>query len=118
MTQRQRQSKQKVADSLFAQYIRARDVFCQRCGGTEVLQCAHVISRRYAATRFAPLNAMLLCRSCHMWQTVNPLEGEDWFREQLGSEIFEELRRVALAGGPVDYKTLIPDLRRRLEAAA
>lgn len=118
MTQKQRQGNRAKADALFAAYIRARDVFCQRCGGTEVLQCAHVIPRRYLAVRWAPINAMLLCRRCHMWQTMNPLEGVHWFREQLGSGIYDELEYLArTTREAVDYKTLIPDLRRRLEAA-
>jgi len=122
VTQKQRQSQRKVAEDLFSKLIKARDQWCQRCGTPEWPQAAHVISRSYRAVAFEPNNAMQLCRSCHKWQTEHPLEGVDFFREQLGSAFYDELeyraKRGAAVGFRVDYKTLIPDLRRRLEATA
>ncbi len=122
MTQKQRQSQTKIADALFSKLVRSVG-YCEMAGtfGTEckgVLQCSHIMSRRYQATRFARMNAICACQA-HHWRTTNyPLEWEDWCREQLGNAIYDELRREALAGGRVDYKTLIPDLRRRLEEVA
>ena len=95
------------ADELFSLAVRA-DGECARCGATSGLQCAHVISRRYSGTRYVRTNAMALCVRCHKWQTEHPLEGEDFFREQIGTLVYDELRRLALAFiGPVDYAAII-----------
>jgi len=59
--------------------IRKRDERCVRCGDSFGLQCAHKVSRRYLATRWSPANAVALCVKCHMWQTHNPLEGDEFF---------------------------------------
>lgn len=69
---------------------------CRRCGTGEFPQWAHVYSRRYRAIRHDPLNAMVLCRNCHAWQTHNPLEGEEFFRSVLGEDTMTALRRKAL----------------------
>ena len=101
----------KKADKLFSLYIRARDRECKRCHTTENLQCAHVISRRYHATRWDPLNAMALCRGCHLWQTTHPLEGEVFFKQVLGDGVFEGLATAALAYGKPDLEGIIEWLK-------
>lgn len=120
--QRKRASQRKVADGLFSKLVRSvgycemAGVFGITCKGA--LQCSHILSRRYLATRFARINAIAACQAHHWHTTMNPLEWEDWCREQLGSAVYDELRRTAKRGGRVDYKSLIPDLRRQLEGAA
>lgn len=84
MTQKRRMNATKRKDVEFGALIRERDQFCRRCGGNEVLQVAHVVSRRYHVTRHDPENAVLLCRACHMWQTHHPIEGDLFFDELLG----------------------------------
>lgn len=61
------------ADKLFSQIIRSRGA-CQACGKTLNLQCAHVISRRFANTRCDEDNAFCLCAGCHMYYTDHPVE--------------------------------------------
>ena len=48
--------------------------FCERCGGNNSLQTAHIISRRYSATRTMLNNAYCLCAGCHRRFTDHPLE--------------------------------------------
>lgn len=132
--QRKRISQRKQADTLFSKLVRSVG-YCEVEDGVYEgsigiisirshtahagpLQCAHVFSRSYLATRFERMNAVCLCAAHHVYFTHRPLEWEDWCREELGSAVYDELRRTAKVGGRPDYATLIPDLRRRLEGAA
>jgi hypothetical protein len=74
------------ATALHSQYVRARDGRCVRCGTTSgQLQCAHIISRRYAATRTDEGNAYCLCAGCHRRLTEHPHEHVGFFTAHLGS---------------------------------
>ncbi len=74
----------KRADKYFSLWIRRRDKVCQstrlsgqgaeRCTREQNLQCAHIHTRSYSATRLDPENAVALCRSCHVFFTQRPLE--------------------------------------------
>lgn len=86
------------ADDAFSKFIRARDKACQECGVNDPLQCAHLISRRYRATRWDPTNAVALCIRCHKRFTEHPLEWDLWCSVHLGQEGWESLRRQALHG--------------------
>lgn len=108
--QAKRSTLRNKADRAFSIYVRARDKVCQRCGTTEGLQCSHFISRRYLAVRFNPLNAEALCFRCHKFFTERPLEADQRAREQLGEYVYEELKRLALAGGLPDYTAVITEL--------
>lgn len=73
----------KKADGAFSKMIRERDGVClanrtrtEKCESPNWLQCAHIHSRDYSATRLDPENALTLCRSCHMYFTNRPLEWE------------------------------------------
>lgn len=87
------------ATSLHSQYVRARDGRCVRCGRNDGrLECMHVFSRRYAATRTAEMNGHTGCSGCHMFLTQNPLEHVNFFRALLTDEVFFRLRDDAYAG--------------------
>jgi hypothetical protein len=87
------------ATTLHSQYVRARDGRCARCGSaTGQLQCAHVFSRRYAATRTDELNAVCLDAACHRYLTENPLEHVSFFRGYLGDDVFFALKDKAYNG--------------------
>lgn len=76
------------ATVLHSRYVRARDGACVRCGVTgdfAQLQCAHIISRRCAATRTDERNAATLCASCHRRLTEYPHEHVGFFTTWLGS---------------------------------
>ena len=99
------------ADREFSLYIRGRDKACYDCGEPNLLQCAHIISRRYHAIRWDPDNALALCRGCHMFYTHHPLEWEavveGWFPGRLAS-----LRKLALAAHPKpDYDVILAGLK-------
>lgn len=76
----------KRADTMFSKYIRDRDGAC-RAGGTDATKCdgrlqaAHIVSRRYRATRWDETNAMALCGAHHFKFTVNPDEWRAWLRD-------------------------------------
>ena len=99
------------ADRRFSLFIRARDGKCMRCGATEGLQCAHIISRRYLATRWNDENAIAFCLRCHKWQTERPLEGEEWFEKfllPLGPRVtYRTLRESALHGEPMSLAEVL-----------
>src|SRR5690606_14140542 len=67
---------------------------CQACGdpaGQVKLECAHVVGRRYRATRWLIENARCLCHACHRYFTENPLK---WV-EFIGLTEFQRLDSLA-----------------------
>lgn len=52
------------ATKLHSKIVRARG-HCERCGGTDCLQAAHIVRRTYAWTRTDTMNAWCLCAACH-----------------------------------------------------
>lgn len=73
---------------------------CERCDQTDYskLQCAHIIPRRYAATRTDEQAAWCLCAACHMRLTENPDEHMALVAETIGMERFYELKARAERG--------------------
>lgn len=96
------------ADGFFSKWIRNRDGICQatlvrdvgaqRCTRELSLQCAHIHSRDYSATRLDPDNAMALCKSCHMYFTNRPLEWKEFVDKLYGENYYDRLGIRALAG--------------------
>lgn len=77
--------------------------YCQCCGRTDMLQCAHIVSRRYLGVRWAFDNAMCLCAACHMRFTHRPIEWDAYVTETIGEAAYADIKRRALAfKGPVD----------------
>lgn len=108
----------KKADALFSKLVRSRGR-CEGNGFTTFpcsgqLQCAHLISRRYKATRWLEGNAACLCKAHHVYWTHNPLEWDEWCGIQLGAIEWDELKRIAREGGKTDY----PEVLARLKARA
>jgi hypothetical protein len=78
--QKKRMNYTKKADSLFSAAVRSRE----RCEIAEwglagppcsgVLQCCHIISRRYRAIRWDERNALCGCQAHHTYYTHRPLE--------------------------------------------
>lgn len=81
-------------DKLFSLIIR-NEGKCERCGSTENLQCAHIISRKYSATRTDQNNAWSLCAKCHRRLTDWPREHSHFITQTIGSERYDELRLKA-----------------------
>lgn len=98
------------ADLLFSKIIRSSG-HCLNCGSTEQLQCAHIISRRYSATRTDLRNAYCLCAADHFYFTTWPREFSRFVTEHTGSEVYDELRAKAEAGAKVDWSEELARLR-------
>lgn len=86
------------ADEAFSRFIRNRDGMCLECGTRQNLTCAHLVSRRYSATRWDPSNAVALCWSDHFKFGLQPLEWDLWCERHLGAEAWAELKRRAVEG--------------------
>lgn len=86
------------ATTLHSQYVRARDGRCVRCGSVQTLQCMHVVSRRFAATRADELNGHTGCATCHRFLTENPHEHVWFFQAYLGKDEYMGLISKAYAG--------------------
>lgn len=71
----------KKMDKLFAEKVR-KIGFCQRCGKTSNLQCAHIYSRKNLCIRWNMENAVCLCAGCHLfWAHQEPIEFTNWVRD-------------------------------------
>lgn len=100
-------------DALFSKIIRARGKCEETCTGAS-LQCAHIISRSYLATRWDYDNALCLNVKRHMFYTHHPVEWELFLIEKIGQKKLEELRRRALNYRKMsinDYKELYERLK-------
>jgi len=92
------------ADQAWSKYIRERDGRCMaaeafpkiRCAGS--LQAMHLISRRYAATRYEMWNGRAGCAAHHRWLTDRPLEHDAWCSRMLGPSLWESHKRWAMEG--------------------
>lgn len=90
------------ADMLFSRIIRSREL-CQRCGrqGTDT---AHIIGRRYSATRCLENNAWCLCRACHQVTAEFPHEFMWLVERTIGVDRYMFLYKVAQGGIPGNSK--------------
>ncbi len=79
-------------DVLFSQVIRLRDKVCQRCGGSNSLQCSHFYGRAKKSVRWDEDNAAALCFGCHQYLGSHPLEHVEWFKARLGEQKFDLLQ--------------------------
>ena len=81
-----------------------------------MLQCAHVVSRKNLTLRWDPINALCLCKVCHIyWQHKEPLEFTDWFREKFpGRNTYIMVTKNILMKRNLDqYKELLKDIKAR-----
>lgn len=103
-----------IAHSLI---VRARGK-CENCGDREYahLQCAHIISRRYSATRTDLANAFCLCAGCHMRFTEWPLEFSEFVLEKIGEDGYLLLVTRAASRSKVDWVEECARLRPLLAA--
>lgn len=115
----------KILDPLCREIVFWRDGNrCVRCGKTEHLQWAHVLSRASHSIRWEPLNSMCLCAGCHLyfWHK-SPAESGAWFAEKYPGRLdkikiirnntivcpaFYEEKRIELAMILSTAKTEIP----------
>ena len=72
-------------DKIVSLIVRERG-HCQRCGKRDNLQCCHIFSRIYNATRWLLDNLLCLCSACHFFFHKNPILFGEYVRELLGEE--------------------------------
>jgi len=72
-------------DKICSQIVRARGI-CASCLKKENLQCCHIYSRTYNATRWDLDNLLCLCASCHFYFHKNPLEFANFVKEYCNDE--------------------------------
>ena len=102
------------ADKLTSLIVRHKGK-CERCGSTSNLQCSHIMSRRYSATRCDLNNVQCLCAGCHIFYTNNPVEFARWIESSIGMVAYEKLREKAHAVTKVDWEATYIDLKRKLD---
>lgn len=85
------------ATKLHSLVVRSRGA-CERCGGSSYLQAAHIIPRRYAATRTDESAAWCLCAGCHRKTTEHADEHMALVDVTIGRPRFDELKARAEAG--------------------
>ena len=107
-----RMALRRKADRLFSLAVRERDGNeCRHCGEHYRPQCAHIVSRRYDATRWSLDNAVCLCARCHMKFTHDPLGWEDWVNERFGKKRLRSLKVRARQGvAKVDLEAVVEAL--------
>lgn len=99
-----------LATKLHSEIVRARGA-CEACGSTRNLQCAHIISRRYAHTRTEIDNALALCASCHIRFTEWPLEFAEFVNEHCAPGQYEQMVARSQRRGKVDWEAEVVKLR-------
>lgn len=84
------------ATKLHSRIVRSRGA-CEKCGERNflLLQTAHIISRRYSATRTDETNAFCLCAACHRYYTDWPKEFSRFITDKIGTEKYEQLKAKA-----------------------
>ncbi len=98
------------ADRRFSLFIRARDGECRirtekPCVGP--LQCCHLLSRRFGATRFDPANAVAGCAGHHAYWTANPDRWAAFLEGFVGGIKFDVMRDRAFGGPPPDLADVL-----------
>lgn len=105
----------KKATELHSLIVRERAGFvCENCGRkrhppgltkeekkvaeTGQIQCAHIISRNYGATRTDEKNAFALCAKCHWRFGKWPMEFARFVFAKIGEEEYDRLAAKAMAG--------------------
>lgn len=108
------------ADRLFSKLIRSRG-HCENCGQRPPdvqLQCAHILSRRYALVRTDERNAYCLCAGCHFYFTDHPVAFGQFVLERIGDAGYQALVERATSGAKPDYEGEAQRLKDRLKGAA
>lgn len=107
----------KKADAVFSLHIRNKYadkegmVQCYTCpfkGPVKKLQCGHLVSRFYLATRYDERNCRPQCITCNVWRHGRVPEFAARLQAELGDGIVEELytqARVLIKN--FDYQSII-----------
>ena len=100
------------ADQAWSRYIRNRDGRCMAAEAFPAIACAgslqamHLISRRYAATRYQLWNGRAGCAAHHRWLTDRPLEHDAWCQDLFGDGLWSASKWGAMQlppMSPIDF---------------
>ncbi len=87
------------ADKVFSKCVKARAMLtCEGCGQSSyyygALDCAHIHGRANKSIRQHPLNAVCLCRDCHLFYTREPDSFTEFISTTRTEEQLQELTDV------------------------
>jgi hypothetical protein len=104
------------ADKLFSQIVRSRGR-CEKCGNSDYskLQCAHIVSRRFANTRCDEDNAFCLCAGCHMYFTDHPVDFGDFVNDRIGAEAYGRVKARSYSTSRVIWLDVVQRLKLRAQ---
>lgn len=107
----------KKADALFSKHIRTKYmdkngfIRCYTCpftGPINKMQCGHLVSRFYLATRYDERNCRPQCITCNVWRNGRTPEFAAKLQDELGQGIVEELYAKARVLTPnFNYQEII-----------
>jgi hypothetical protein len=84
----------KKLDTVFSEYIRARDKGrCVTCGSLERPTCGHIFSRSAYSTRWDEENAFCQCWGCNYKHEFDPYPLTEYAREYHGQDKYDEVHR-------------------------
>lgn len=110
-----------AVDRLFSEVIRSIG-YCENCFRKPPLvqlQCAHIISRRYANTRADLRNAFSLCAACHRFYTDHPVEFAKFVQRSWANEYYDATRIKSQKDSKVDWSLVqrhIKEVKQHLNA--
>ena len=81
-------------DKCCSDLVHERDL-CQKCGGFNSLQTAHIFSRSLRSVRWDLDNLLLLCAKCHFWAHKNPILFTEFVRYYYSEYKYEQLKLKA-----------------------
>lgn len=100
-------------DSLFSQYIRARDKnTCLLCGSKTRLSNSHLVTRQVTILRWDELNCHTHCWGCNKRHTYHPEIYTAWFLRTYGVEAYLSLVNKALLKFPLPDEAQIAVLHK------
>lgn len=95
--------RQDARDIRWAHDVKGRDGFmCRKCGWQYIdggEQAAHIVPRRYIATRRVLDNGLTLCHTCHRWAHSHQTEFMQWVRGELDPAVLAQLQQAVPGWG-------------------
>lgn len=74
-------------------YVRKRDKRCVTCGSHSNLQAGHLFSRVAYNTRWNDLNVFAQCAGCNLSHEYNTFPLTNYFLNQFGQGLYQEMYR-------------------------
>ena len=105
----------KKADDLFGKLIRLLYSECRKCGRTDELDVAHILSRDIHQIRWSEENAFLLCREHHRFYTDNPNAWRAFVKEEIGEWAYDNLKHRENKYLYLDYDEIYARLKGRIK---